>query len=308
MLAKIAPASRDFKTLSDYLVRGKGQTSDQRVAWMMSRNLPTEDPDLVAKLMQATARLSVRVRNPVYHVMIAWAPHEKPVPEMMQTIAAQALELTGLGEHQAFVIGHGDTSHPHLHMMVNRIHPETGKAWKPTHDFRLFDRVMRQLAEAHGFTHAPSHVFNPDETDALAKGPPTEARHAAKRGAATTRQQWSRRNARQISRRVSEHLDLTSTVQDLIGVLGKFGLRVETKGRGHVVGNDEGYVKASSLRFDVDARCLKLAPGQGTKLQLVDGVDIVRALRTWGLADDDDLRSAIEDAQAERLRNTSDRH
>lgn len=305
MLAKIAPPGRDFKALCDYLMRGRGSPVEERVSWTMARNLPTDDAELAAKLMAATARLSARTLKPVYHVMIAWAPQEQPDAEMMQTIATQALELTGLGEHQAYIVSHGDTAHRHLHMVINRVHPETGKAWRAAHDFKLFDRVMRQLAGAHGFTHVPAHLFNPEETKASMKLPHSAARRAGDRGADTLRPQWSRRDAEQIGRRVSEDLDQASSQDDVNAAFERLGLHVEQKGRGHVVGNDTGYVKASALELAWDARLLRLRAGGA--MQLVDGVDIARALRTWGLADDDDVQAAIEDARlARRRRNSSE--
>lgn len=302
MLAKIAPTSRDFRTLCDYLVRGKdGNPSKDRVAWVLSRNLPSDDAELVAKFMDATARMSIRTTRPVYHVMIAWSPDEHPVAETMQEIAVQALEMTGLGEHQAFLMGHGDTSHPHLHMVINRIHPETGKAWRVAHDYRLFDRVMRQLAEAHGFAHVPAHAFNMEETASLQKLPPSLARRAGKRGAPTNRPQWSRKDARKIAKRASEDLDAASTTTDLTEKLKDMGLRIEEKGRGYVVGNDDGYVKASSLEISSGSRSLRLLHSGRSSLLMVDGVDILRALRDWSLADDDDVRNAVDEARQARV-------
>jgi hypothetical protein len=50
-------------------------------------------------------------------------------------------------------------------MLINRVHPTTGKAWDSKHDFALFDRIMRQLSDEYGFEYVPAHRFNPDLTD-----------------------------------------------------------------------------------------------------------------------------------------------
>ena len=39
-----------------------------------------------------------------------------------------SLTALGLERHQALVVAHGDTGHPHVHVIVNRVDPETGKA------------------------------------------------------------------------------------------------------------------------------------------------------------------------------------
>lgn len=82
-----------------------------RVAWTVVENLPTDDPLLAAHYMTATAEQSKRCRNACYHTIIAWAKEETPSPEVMQDVARKTLELAGLGEHQALIMGHGDKAH-----------------------------------------------------------------------------------------------------------------------------------------------------------------------------------------------------
>lgn len=193
MLAKVAPPSNDFHALARYLVRGKSANPNpKRVAWLFTHNLPTDDPLLAAKYMEATAQLSARTRKAVYHLMIAWHAKERPTPEVMQDVARKTLQLAGLEEHQALVMGHGDRPHPHLHILLNRVHPGTGRAWKTSQDYAQFDRIMRYLADAHGFTCVPSHTFNPELTDTLPRLPDSPATYAGRRGAQTLRPQWSK--------------------------------------------------------------------------------------------------------------------
>lgn len=84
-------------------------------------------------------------------------------------------------------MGHGDKAHAHLHMMINRIHRETGRAWSTSHDYRRFDCIMKQLSDEHGFRYVPPHAFEPERTDGLQQAPSSAARYAAKRGANTNR-------------------------------------------------------------------------------------------------------------------------
>src|SRR5262245_25268722 len=161
MLASIAETHADFAALSRYLIEGKRnkETSPHRVDWIEGHNLATADPELAAKIMEATAKQSAKVEKPVYHASINWHPDETPSQAEMKEIARRALKLMELEEHQALVVGHGDTVHRHLHMMVNRVHPDTGKAWRTGHDYLRFDRVMKQLAEENGFVYAPAKRF-----------------------------------------------------------------------------------------------------------------------------------------------------
>lgn len=315
MLAKVAPPSNDFQALARYLVRGKSSTPDpKRVAWLFTQNLPTDDPLPAAKYMEATAQLSARTRKAAYHLMIAWHANERPTPEAMQDVARQTLQMAGLEEHQALVMGHGDKPHPHLHILLNRVHPETGRAWKTNHDFARFDRIMRDLADAHSFAFVPAHAFNPDQTDNLSKLPDSPATYAGKRGAATLRPQWSKAQARAMGERISEDLTREATPDDVLDILAQHSLALETKGKGHVVGNAQGYAKLSSLGLMASAKHLARMVGTVTSqphsithsrqhvrtVFNVDAVDIARAFHTLGLLTKEDVRQAIEDVKAER--------
>ncbi len=315
MLAQLEKPTHDFLALATYLIHGdQHPTPANRVAWTISQNLPTTDPILAAQYMTATAELSRRCRNACYHAMIAWHPDERPSPEIMQEIARKTLAMAELGEHQALMMGHGDKDHPHLHMMINRVHPETGRAWSTSHDYRRFDRIMKQLAGDYGFRYVPAHTFDPELTEHTAQGPDSKATYAAKRGANTGRPQWSRATARRIGAEVSEDLDHAATWDDVAYALAKQGLTLEEKGPGLVAGTPAGYVKFSALALTTSAKGLARQfgatyaehrattrppvrrPTRRRAFWDVDAVDIARAL-----GDRDEVREAVQDARLARL-------
>lgn len=307
MLAATAKPTADFHALARYLLHGKrGTPSPDRVAWVAAQNLPTDDVLLAAELMAAAAGRNAGVTKPVYHLIIAWAPSERASPEQMEAIARETLHRAGLGEHQAFIVGHGDTPHDHLHMMVNRVHPDTGRVWQPRHDWRLFDRIMRELADAHGFAHQPAHAFNPEETRHARRKPNSAATYAAKRGHQTDRPQWSRAEAETYGARLSEHLDATSTWDDLAQLIAEDGLTLTPKGRGYVVGDATAYVKLSALGLSRTAKGLRARPPARRQSIArpwfaVDEVDIAKGLSAWGLVGPEAVRDAIANARDRRL-------
>lgn len=312
MLANLTPPTNDFHAIARYLVHGKPGTKPHpnRVAWIKSRNLATEDPDLAATYMTATARLSRRVRNAAYHAIISWHQAENPSPEIMQRIADATLELAGLGEHEALIMGHGDKPHPHLHMLVNRVHPATGRAWSTSHDYRRFDDIMRTLSEVHGFQYAPAHQFNPDLTDDLMTKPPKRATYAGMRGANTQRLQWSRKTSRVFGAFVSDDLSRADTLDDLEDIFANHGLVLEQKGSGFVAGNEGAYTKLSALKLtstakDFGKRFLRplIAPTPSFHQRAwfdMDEVDFIRAMASLGLADRDAVQRTVAKVRAER--------
>lgn len=312
MLAKVAPTSSDFHALARYLLRGKGgEPHPDRVQWAFTQNLGTDDALLAARYMEATASRSTRCSKPVYHLMVAWHQREKPTPEVMQEIARRTLDLAGLAEHQALMMGHGDTPHRHFHIMLNRVHPETRKAWKTTNDFKRFDAIMRQLSDEYGFEYIPSHSFDPELTDELPQLPDSKSHRAARKGANTGRVKWSKRASREFGEYLSTNLDRATTIDDLNQLAGDHGLAFEPKGRGIVLGDNQGYATLSSLGLSLTANgMVRRRPSEETGITLsrppqrhwfdVDAVDITRAFMGLGLATKDDLMDAINDQRAAR--------
>jgi hypothetical protein len=64
--------------------------------------------------------------KPVLHLTLSWAPSETPTPEQMKAAALSSLKAIGLEEHEALIVAHNDTAHPHVHIVANTVHPTTG--------------------------------------------------------------------------------------------------------------------------------------------------------------------------------------
>ena len=146
----VSSNGRSFRALASYLATGRTGEEQDRVGWTAGRNLPTDDPELAATFMRATAARSDRVEKPVYHIAISFDPGDPVDRATMERVTNRLLERLGLAEHQALVVSHRDREHPHLHIMVNRVHPETGKAWERWKDQPLIQQVLREEERALG--------------------------------------------------------------------------------------------------------------------------------------------------------------
>ena len=61
------------------------------------------------------------------HYSLNWAKDEKPDRKEMQRAAAESLKALGMERHQALIVSHRD-GQPHVHVIANRVEPESGKA------------------------------------------------------------------------------------------------------------------------------------------------------------------------------------
>jgi hypothetical protein len=67
--------------------------------------------------------------------------------------ALHTLKALGYGDYQFMVVAHADKKHFHIHIMVNKVHPETFKAHTPYRNWLTLDAAMRFLEAKHGWTH-----------------------------------------------------------------------------------------------------------------------------------------------------------
>jgi hypothetical protein len=90
----------------------------------------------------------------VYHYILAWPLEEKPGLGEIHHCVSSTLAALGLQAHQACAIGHSDTASYHVHVMVNRVHPETYKAHAPQWSHYSLDEACRRLEHLYGWQEA----------------------------------------------------------------------------------------------------------------------------------------------------------
>lgn len=143
MIAAIHPLSGSFKVPVRYVEVGRDGRQN-RVAWAETYNLPTRDLELAACFMGATANGSVSgTRTPVYFFSVSFDVDDPVDAAMMGRVARRTLRDMGLDEHEAVVVAHKDRSHPHLHFIVNRVHPTRFVLWRKWWDYGRMERSLR---------------------------------------------------------------------------------------------------------------------------------------------------------------------
>ena len=177
-----------------------------------------DGPPRVAGEMQACAAQSTRCTKPVYHLSLSWAPEDNPTPEQVAATSRRFLRDLGLQEHQAVVVRHYDTAHAHVHIVVNRVNPYTGKAWKPPHWQRGLHVLCRRVEREMGWRVVSSERA------------PDRARPTAREQSA-----WRHRGveplAQKISRACGDQLCRARTWHGLEHVLKAHGYAIAPSGR-----------------------------------------------------------------------------
>lgn len=246
-----------FSGLQAYLLRGHDGQDTERVLWTATRNLGSDDPERAAPVMRATAEQSERVERPVWHLTLAAEPGAQIDRERWHRITERVLKDLGLEDHQVLIVAHDDTAHPHLHLMVNRVHPEHHRAWSTSHDYRRLERSLRHIERDFDFRPVPGNLYRlkgtqqPDRTASKTSG---EVRESRRTGETT----WGDR-ARATLR---PEFRAARSWADLRGRLAEHGYRLQSRGRGLVVTDGTRAIKASRIARSASAHQLAERFGQ----------------------------------------------
>lgn len=155
MIVKFAKAGKSFKGVMQYLAHDPDHAeTSERVAWSHTLNLAHDDVEAAVDEMRSTALNADvlkaehgiggrKVEKPVRHVSLNWHPDETPDREAMIGAAQSFLKHMGWADHQAILIAHDDKAYRHVHLVVNAIHPESGR--KLDDGFELFEVKPFQL-------------------------------------------------------------------------------------------------------------------------------------------------------------------
>jgi hypothetical protein len=223
--------------MADYILGAE----KSRAANVRFSNCVSTDAELALKEILATQAMNKRAKGDrTYHLVISFPPGERPTLAQLEDIERVLCERIGLGGHQRLSATHLDTSHLHLHVAINKIHPESFRCVEPYYDKRRLMQACRELEAKHGLIQtAHGEVANTREAARTAR----EAMLALLR---------------------SDILPKTltksgpQTWEELHRVLREYGLGLRLRGAGLVFQNAGGTirVKASSVARELSLKAL----------------------------------------------------
>lgn len=191
MIAQVAALGRSFKGVTAYVTHdapAPGQeakpTTDDRVEWTETRNLASDRPADAWRIMAATAKAAPGLKRlagvpgagrkaakPVYHYALSWKPGESPDRAEMNRAVDESLKKLGMEDRQALVVAHNDTPHRHVHVIVNRVDPETGRTAGIGHDRLKLANWAERWERERGKLQCPARAVNREKRQrAFVKG------------------------------------------------------------------------------------------------------------------------------------------
>lgn len=212
--------------------------------------------------MISLARESVRSKMPVTHYLFSWPEGEQPTRKQVDELVEFFLKEMGLEGHQAIYGLHCDTRNYHVHIAVNRVHPETFKVIRTNNgfDIRQAHKVRAMIEKMQGWKPLENSPYvvteEGDIAERIADKKPTPSQKAVEFEMAT-----GEKSAQRIAQeRGHEIIQNAKSWNELHEGLKKISLRFEKKGSGAIIRVGETVIKASSVdrSFSMGKLCKRL--------------------------------------------------
>lgn len=212
MVPNLSKAGTSFKGAFAYYTHDKGRTdTGERLEWVSTRNLVTDDVARAERIMIATAldadrlKQEAGVRNTgrksaahVQTLSLSWSPEERVSREEMERAADEAISRLGLEDHQAVVLAHNDTAHQHVHVIINRVNPADGRMATLSNSHRELDRWAHEYEQRRGRIVTPKRdeKFQRREAARQRYTPEQRRAYAERKRAEAAKQATEARNQR----------------------------------------------------------------------------------------------------------------
>jgi hypothetical protein len=215
-------------------------------------------------------------------VSLSFDPTDMVNRDRMELVADRLLDRLGLQDHQAIFVAHRDREHAHVHIVVNRVHPETGVAWERWQDHPRIERTLRETERELGLREVPGRLYRAPGHELPERALDTSGeRHAA-----------DRTHEMSFADKARQHVPALRQAQsweDLAERLAEHGLKIEPKGQGIVITDGEQHVRASRVARDLSVNRLE---------QKFDAPYPGRALNEPGREIDPAIRGLVRDIRA----------
>ncbi|EPK3005575.1 TraI/MobA(P) family conjugative relaxase [Klebsiella pneumoniae] len=257
---KAASKAVRVSRLTDYIREPERENSQEKCIHAGARGFITDEPQSQTAEMIALSQEAVRSKDTINHYVLSWREGEQPSPEQVEEAVSIFMDELGVKDHQAIYGLHANTDNLHLHLAINRVHPETLKVVKINNGFDIeaAHKAIARIENAQGWQREQNGRYQVLENGELGR------EHIDKdkpRQPAQPKRDMENRTGEKSAERIAIEdgapiIKKAQTWEQLHRELAAKGMRYEKTGSGATLFVGDVGVKASSA--DRDASLSKL--------------------------------------------------
>lgn len=147
MIGKIVKG-RSFKGCLSYVLGNK------EAKILASDGVLEADTKSIINSFYMQSMLNPNLSKSVGHIPLAFSPDDKErmTDQFMERLAKEYMKLMGIENTQYIIVRHGNTAHPHCHIVFNRVNND-GKTISDKNDQYRNEKVCKQLKDKYNLTY-----------------------------------------------------------------------------------------------------------------------------------------------------------
>jgi hypothetical protein len=246
--------------LANYILSPEKENGTEKCVYSGTRGFLSDKFFAQRAEMIALSEEAIRSKDPVEHYVLSWREGERPTPAHIEKAVDSLLAEFGMEDHQCIYGLHQDTDNFHLHIMLNRADPLSGRAERINKGFDVeaLHRAVARIEHNQGWTreeHARYAVENgeivrSDSPEKEKARKPSRIRDAERRTGEKSTLSIAQERAPTIAR------DATGW-QDFHGKFAEQGMEYRLRGAGAVLRVGETPVKPSDVDRKMGLKALE---------------------------------------------------
>jgi len=247
---KTASKSIRIARLTNYIREPVLESAQEKCIYAGARGFLTDDPQSQTAEMTALSQDAVRSKDTINHYVLSWRECEQPSASQVEEAVSIFMQVLGVQVHQVIYGLHADTDNPHLHLAINRVHPDTLKAVKINSGFDIeaAHKAIARIENAQGWQRERCGRYQVLENGNVVRQhlDPDKPRAPAQK-----KRDMEIRTGEKSAERIAIEdgapiINTAQTWEQLHRVLAAKGMRYEKSGRGATIFVGAVGVKASS--------------------------------------------------------------
>lgn len=246
MIAKHIPIrslkKSDFSSLVNYITDSKNNI--ERVGNISFNNCNSSKLDIAITEILATQQMNTRAKgDKTFHLIVSFRQGENPSGSILKDVEENICNELGFLQHQRVSVVHYDTDNVHMHIAINKIHPEKLTMHEPFQSYKKLSDACKLLEIKHGL-EVDNHLVK--LLSSVSKSNDME-RHSGIESLVS----W-------VNRVCLDDIKSASNWDELHQVMAYNGLSLHKKGNGLVVESIESGVFAKASTIDRSLSKIKL--------------------------------------------------
>lgn len=233
--------------LVDYLTKDKDK---HKVMQIGGKNFISDRLAGQRLEMMALAGENPRSKNPLNHYILSWRERERPNAEQIDGAVDILLDEMKMSEHQVIYAAHQDTDNIHVHIVINRIHPDTIQPIQINRGFDIeaLHRAVARIEHIQGWQPLENAKYQVREDGEIIERQDYESQTQPKQRAADFENRTGQKSAQRIGiETLAPIVKAANDWQQLHHQLAQAGAKYQQKGTGAIVTIGETIIKASSI-------------------------------------------------------------